>query len=237
VTDHVSDLQWDRLLAGELSADAGDAARAHAAGCAACEARLRTLTAERDAFRLRPIAFPLAHAPRRRWRWWLAPLAPLVAAAAVLLVLRAREGEPGEPGERPKGTGPVLVLAAGQPGALVPVGAGDLVRPGEYLQAGYTAARDGFGAVLSRDGAGSVMTYVPARGDAMVALPAGADRSFPQSTVLDDVVGAERIAIIWCEAAHPLEPLLADLRAGRPLAAPAGCTVRELALDKRAGPP
>lgn len=232
--DHVSDLQWDRLLTGELPAEAGDAARAHAAGCAACAARLREITAERDAFRLRPITFPLAAPPRRRWRWTLS-LVPVLAAAAVLLVVRARPREDG-PGERAKGGGPALLLSAGRPGALAPLATGGAVQPGDSLQAGYTAARDGFGAVLSRDGAGSVTAYVPSTGDAMVPLPAGAERSFPESTVLDDVLGAERIAIVWCEAAHPLEPLLAALRAGRALAVPGGCVVREVVLDKRAGP-
>jgi hypothetical protein len=232
MTDHVSDLQWDRLLAGELTAGAGDAAHAHAAGCVACAARLRELTAERDAFRLRPIAIPLSRAPRRWWRWAV-PLVPVLAAAAVLLVVRAR---PDDPGERPKGVGPVLLLSVGRPGALVAVASGDVVGPGEYLQAGYTTARDGFGAVLSRDGAGSVTAYVAARGDQMVALPAGVERSFPQSTVLDDVIGSERIVIVWCEAAQPIAPLIAELQQARALALPAGCSSREVVLDKRAEP-
>lgn len=232
---HVSDLQWDRLLAGELSADAGEAARSHADGCAVCAARLRELTAERDAFRLRPIGFPLSRPPRRRWRLALS-LVPVAAAAAVLLAVRARPHEEG-PGERTKGTGPVLLLSAGRPGALVPIATGDAIYPGDSLQAGYTAPRDGFGAVLSRDGAGTAAAYVPPDGGAMVPLPAGALRPFPGSTILDDVLGGERIAIVWCEAAHPIEPLLAALRAGRALAVPDGCAVREVTLDKRAGPP
>lgn len=55
MVDHISDLQWDRLLADELSAEAGEAVRAHADRCAACSARLRELTAERDAFETRPL--------------------------------------------------------------------------------------------------------------------------------------------------------------------------------------
>jgi anti-sigma factor RsiW len=55
VVDHISDLQWDRLLANELSAEASEAVRAHAGRCAACSARLRELTAERAAFETRPL--------------------------------------------------------------------------------------------------------------------------------------------------------------------------------------
>ena len=87
---------------------------------------------------------------------------------------------------------------------------------------------------MSRDGAGAVTVYVPPDGDAMVPLAAGRDRSFPRSTILDATLGGERIAIVWCPAAHPLAPLVDALRAGRPVAAPADCTVREITLDKRA---
>jgi hypothetical protein len=243
VTEHVSDLQWDRLLAGELSAEAGAAAHAHAARCTACAGRLRALTAERDAFRLRPIAIPLSR-PRRRW---LPALIPVAAAAVVLIALRVRP-DPSEEGitERSKGSvvsaGPAdslgvdraaLLLSAGQPDALMPVTTGDVVRPGDYLQAGYTAARSGFGAVLSRDGAGSVTAYAPTDGEKMVPLAPGRERSFPLSTILDATLGDERIAIVWCETAHPLAPLLAALRDGRPITAPDDCAVREVTLDKR----
>jgi hypothetical protein len=244
MTEHVSDLQWDRLLAGELAGDAGEAARAHAARCPACEARRRAIVAERDAFRLRPVAFSLSRPHRgRRWRWFPV-LVPAAAVAAALIALWSRVHDPGlgdrtEDGgavaaaDRVKGHGQTLLLFAGHPGALSPVGSGDVVHPGDYLQAGYTAAQDGFGAVLSRDGAGAATVYVPPDGDAMVPLAAGGARSFPRSTILDATLGGERIAIVWCRTAHPLAPLVDALRAGQPIAAPVDCTVREVTLDKR----
>lgn len=263
MTEHVSDLQWDRLLAGELAAEAGAVAHAHAARCTTCAARLRELTAERDAFQVRPVAIPLSR-PRHRW---LPALIPVAAAATVLIALRVRPGPDDDgPAERTKGhigmgaaaaspageaaaepaaakpakpeiDGTALLLSAGRPEALLPVAIGDVVRPGDYLQAGYTATRSGFGAVLSRDGAGSVTAYVPPSGEKMVPLAAGTERSFPLSTILDATLGDERIAIVWCETAHPLAPLLAALRDGRPIAAPEDCTVREVTLDKRGAAP
>lgn len=248
MTEHVSDLQWDRLLAGELAAETSATANAHAARCTACAARLRELTAERDAFLVRPIAIPLSR-PRRRW---LPALIPVAAAAAVLIALRVRPG-PGEVTLRTKGSvgsvhvtgepaslevdGTALLLSAGRPDALRPVATGDVVHPDDYLQAGYTASRSGFGAVLSRDGAGSATAYVPSGGYTMVPLVPGRERSFPLSTILDATLGKERIAIVWCETAHPLAPLLAALRDGRPIAAPDDCTVREVMLDKRGAAP
>lgn len=234
--DHVSDLQWDRLLAGELAAEAAEDAGAHAEACAACSARLQELTAERDAFRLRPRTLLLAPvaAPRRR-RWWALSLVPLAAAAAIVIALRVRPRDEGGglSGERTKGARVQLLLSAGRGGALAPVAGGDVIHAGDSLQAGYTAARDGFGAVLSRDGAGVVSPYVASATGEMVPLPAGAEQSFPQSTVLDDVLGPERVAIVWCEAPRPLAPLVAALSANAELSVPAGCAVREVLLDKR----
>jgi hypothetical protein len=242
---HISDLRWDRWLAGAVSAEERARVDAHAAGCATCAARLSELTCSRDAFAHRPLPIELVRA-RRRTIGVLRVLgvATAAAAAAVVVVIGLRPTEPPgpretselpEPVERSKG-GPELVLVGGRPGALAELPPGAAIRAGEHLQAGYSSRRDGFGAVLSLDGAGTVMVYAPSRGDALVALPAGSDRSFPESTVLDQVVGTERIWILWCEAAHPLAGLVAQLRATGQLAAPADCTVRAVTLDKRAGP-
>ena len=206
--DHVSDLRWDRLLAGELAKADEAAVLDHAHSCAACGARLAAITDEQRAFAQRP-AFRLQRRPativpitRRRWQ---AAAAVALAAATVLLVVRLRPTD--APIERTKGRGPALILAAGNASALEPITTGDRIHPGDSLQAAYTSDRDGFGAVLSRDGSGHAMAYVPASGDAMVALPAGATRSFPARTVLDDIVGSEVVVIVWCQAPAPLAPL------------------------------
>ena len=62
MVDHISDLQWDRLLASELPAEAREAVRAHADQCPACASRLRELIAERDTFQLRSLELPVAPA-------------------------------------------------------------------------------------------------------------------------------------------------------------------------------
>lgn len=242
MTDHVSDLQWDQLLAGDLSAEAGKAAQTHAARCAACAARLRDLTAERDAFRVRAIRIP---GLRRRPRW-ISVVVPLAAAALALIVLLDRPRED-DLGVRVKGSvrmvasaaalesnGIALLLSVGRPDALRRVGDDVVIHPGDYLQVGYTAGRDGFGAVLSRDSAGSVTTYVPFGSDVMVPLLRGSERSFPQSTILDATLGAEQVVVVWCETAHPLGPLLIALRAGQPIPASSDCVTRAVRLEKRA---
>lgn len=237
-SEHVSDLRWDRLLANELSAEQAAETRAHAAACKPCGARLRELTTGRDAFDIPMQVVPMRRSNRNVW---IATAASAVAAAAlVFLVLRPRAptGEPA--GERTKGSGPELVLVAGRTsvpgGQLAPLASGDVVFAGDSLQAAYTSPYDGFGAVLARDGAGEAFSYVPPVGDRMVALPAGTNRSFPASTTLDDVVGAERVFVLWCEHSHSVAPLLAQLRASGEVATPEGCFVRRVELTKQAPP-
>ena len=229
-TDHVSDLRWDRLLAGELDGDAKTAALAHADACAACKARLDDLTRERDAFAVRPR--DMLAARRRRSRAWLAAPAVLAAVAAVVLVLRTRDEQPGE---RAKGGGPSFVVAAGPRDRLAPVTSGDRVHAGDTVQVAYSAKRAGFGAVLGRDGSGRASVYVGA-GDEMVALPAGELQSFPTSLVLDDVPGDEVLLVIWCEARRPLAPYLAALASAAEPPRTAGCWHRHVVLAKRAEP-
>ena len=228
---HVSDLRWDRRLAGELDAEAKAATDVAIDECPACAARWAELVRDHAGFPQRP---PLVLARRRRW-WPVVPVGVLAAAAAVVLVVRGGgDGEGG--GERVKGGGASLVVAAGPQGRVAPVTSGDRVRPGDFVQAGYSATRAGFGTVLARDGSGAAMTYVPSRGDAMVALAAGELRSYPESTVLDDVVGEEILIVVWCEAAQPLAPLVAELGTRGDITPPAGCTHRRVVLDKHGGP-
>lgn len=249
--DHISDLRWDRLLAGELASQNAAQARAHAEQCKNCGERFRALSAARDAFADRPL--PMSFVPRRRSRraLWLGGGTVMMAAAAVLLVV-LRPGTP--PAERSKGGGPILIVAAsragvplalvGGPGVnpahstppregrvIVPLSTGDAVHPGDLIQIGYSSDRDGFGAVIARDGSGGVMAYVPSQGAMLVALPAGRDRSFPESTILDAVVGTETLHVVWCETSLPLEPLLVEVRGGA-LEPRVGCTHRTLVLQK-----
>jgi hypothetical protein len=225
---HVSDLRWDRLLAGELAeVDRADAL-AHAETCSACAARRMEITAGFDAFANLAPALPRRARPLR----FVAAFATVAIAAAAVILVVNRPSNSG--GERTKGgTGPKLMLAAGARARIAPVLSGDRVAPGDSVQAAYTATRDGFGAVIARDGSGAVSAYVPAQGDAMVALPRGTLRSFPGSTILDDVVGAQVVVIVWCEAAQPIAPLVAELRATGSVTAPAGCTVERIELEVR----
>ncbi len=230
MSGHISDLRWDQLLAGE--AELTDEAAAHAKECAACKARLAELTAEREAFRFRAPPPALAQ-PKRSLRWTM-PIAGVLAAAAVMmLVLKVRGGREDElVYEGSKGGKIELMLFAGKPDQLAALTLEDKLFAGDLLQAGYSSPTDGYGAVLSRDGAGIASSYVPAIGDAMVLLPAGERRSFPTSTQLDDVLGSERIAVVWCHRARPLAPLLEELQRTQTIAKIDNCAIRVFAVTK-----
>ena len=228
--EHVSDLRWDRRLAGELPDDQIAEARAHAARCERCGGRLKELTAGRDAFTVTPQV--IAFAPRRKRGVWIGVAGALAAAAAIAIVIT----RPKPDGERTKGSGPDLELVVRRGTDTVPVSSRDVVFTGDVLQAGYSSTRDGFGAVLARDGAEEVFSYVPSSGDQMLALPAGDRRSFPQSTTLDAVLGSERVFVVWCEQPQPIAALLAELRSIGDVTATAGCHVRRVELTKQAHP-
>ncbi len=229
--EHVSDLRWDRLLAGELRDDQATEVRAHAASCERCGGRLKELTAGRDAFTVRPQV--IAFAPRRKRGLWAGVAGALAAAAAVAIVVTRPKPDDGE---RIKGSGFDLELVVLRGSETVPVSSRDVVFEGDLIQAAYSSTRDGFGAVIARDGADGVFSYVPSSGDQMLALPAGERRSFPQSTTLDTVLGSERVFVVWCEQPQPIAPLLAELRSVGDVTAPAGCHVRRVELTKQAHP-
>jgi hypothetical protein len=228
MTEHVSDLRWDRLLAGELAEPDRAEVLAHAETCATCAARRDEIQAGFEAFANVAPALP-RRAPSRRIV--MAVGAAVAAAAAVVFMLRATSTTTAT---RTKGgEGAKLMLAAGPRERLAPVASGDHVQPGDSIQAAYTTTRDGFGAVLARDGSGAAAVYVPSSGEAMVALPAGTMRSFPGSTILDEVLGTQAVVIVWCETARPLAPLVAELRETGAVTAPQGCTVDRVELDVR----
>ena len=226
---HVSDLRWDRLLAGELAENDRAEVLAHADACPACAARHAEITAGFEAFANVAPALPRRRVPTAR----LVAAVGAVVAAAAIAVLVLRPSSHGGDTRTKGGAGPKLMLEAGPRERLAPVVTGDRVQPGDSLQAAYTSTRDGFGAVLARDGSRSAAAYVPAQGDALTALPAGTLRSFPGSTILDEVVGEQAVVIVWCETVRPIAPLLNELRETGAVTAPSGCTVERLVLDVR----
>lgn len=214
----VSDLRLDELHAGELPAGDAAAVAAHVAGCEHCRDRERALATDRARFRA---AVP----PLRRRRPWVAIAgSALAAAAAVAIVVRA----PADATRLKGGARLAFVVArAAHPAAMVVGGPGERVRPGDTLSYLVTAAQPSFVAVLSRDPVGRVAPYFPL-GDRAQWVPAGRDVQLPIATRLDDSLGPERLAAVFCD--RPVA--LAELTAAVDGAPPEGCTVDRVDLEK-----
>lgn len=228
----LSELQIQRLDAGDL--DAPDEARAHAAGCSGCAARLAGAAAERAAFRASP-PWRLPPANRRRWLARPGLVAAIGAAAAAALVIvwilpRDPRGAPGpERGTQLKG-GVRFELFAARGDHVLPLAQGDRVRPGDRIQVVYSAAVATHVAVLSRDGAGALGVYFPVDRATTWPAAAGQEVGLPSSTELDASLGAETLYLVACAAAQPLAALrVAVDDAARP---PSGCTIDRIDLVK-----
>ncbi|WP_438024262.1 DUF4384 domain-containing protein [Sorangium sp. So ce233] len=252
----LSELRLDELTAGQLDPAAAQEARAHVAGCARCAARLSEIEAAQASFaasapplRLDRGAPPdraasaASAATRTRWpRRWLAPAAAsaLAAAAAALLFFRAAPDPAGgaveSSGERIKGASGIGFYVK-RGGSVLPGGAGERLQPGDAIQFTYSAAETRYLVILSVDGASQASVYYPS-GPVAARIEPGRDVLLPQSTVLDDTLGTERIYGLFCAEAIAVEPLRAAL-AAHPDAPPAppGCDVDALTAEKVAGSP
>jgi Putative zinc-finger len=186
----------------------------------------------RIAPRLDPRLAP-PRAPSRRWTK-IAPAALALASCAALLALTLRP-RPSEPPidpdtidrrATPKG-GSEVQLFVQRRGQLVPVVDGGRLHPGDQLQVVLHLAAPRFVALYSRDGAGTISRYAPID-STMVEVVSGEDASLPNSTVLDDVLGPEVLAVFFCEQPQAEALLRAHVAEGRP----AGCDVHRLRLDK-----
>jgi hypothetical protein len=246
---HLSTLKLDELIAGELDAAGERETRAHLADCPRCSARLLEIEAARASFAASPPALrPDRRAPggvvattARPPRRWILPAATgtLAAAAALALLFSRgapRGGEVESPGERVKGAGHIgFYVKRGE--HVKGGGAGEQLQPGDAIRFKYSSAEAQYLAILSVDGAARASVYY-SNGERAAPIQPGRDVLLPQSTVLDDTLGAERIHAVFCSEAILVEPLRAALEAN-PAAPPIapGCDVDTLTVEKVAKSP
>ncbi|AUX22295.1 hypothetical protein SOCEGT47_027960 [Sorangium cellulosum] len=246
----LSELRLDELTAGQLDAAAAQEASAHVAGCSRCSARLSEIEAARASFAASAPPLRLdrgapagrAVTERRPPRRWLAPAAAgaLAAAAAALFFFRFHAAPGGREaeisGERVKGAERIGFYVK-RGGSVLPGGAGERLQPGDAIQFTYSSAEARYLVILSVDGASQASVYYPS-GPVAARIEPGREVLLPQSTVLDDTLGTERIFGLFCSEAIAVEPLRAAL-AAHPEAPPAppGCDVDALTAEKVAASP
>ncbi|MET0411005.1 MAG: hypothetical protein ABW217_06900 [Polyangiaceae bacterium] len=231
-----SDFTFDLLLSAGLEPAEEQSVREHLGACAHCAARLEQVKQQRDDFErngprlLLPTSKPAPSASGRR----LARGAALASAGVLAGVLVGRAQLP-SPVTRAKGAEHFqLYIRHGE--EIREAGAHERVYPQDQLQFTYSAVDEGYVAVLSRDGAGTVSVYFPDASDKTWPAAAGQGRLLPGSTILDAVTGHERVYALHCQAPVSLGPLRAELAQARSLRAPSGCAMRVIELDKQAGP-
>lgn len=220
-----SQLRLDELVGGEDAPGRDETAR-HVAGCVACAARVAAAKAERAAFGSGAPALDLrrrrAVRPARR-RWLFGAAAMSLGALALVATGTLRRA----PNERRKGAPVAEIYVKG--GAIVrAVASGDTVRAGESVQFEFPEPGDAYVGVLGRDGTGRAAVVFPA--EPRAARPATAGRF---SIVLDAAPGPETFHVLFCETPVALESPRASLEGHGALAAPPGCAVQTVTLEKR----
>jgi len=226
MTEHVSDISFDRAFVEELSDDEAQRVERHVAQCARCRERQSYLAEDRAAFLKAAPSFQAYRAARgpakKRSLWW-----PLAAAACVLLassqVLFPRALT------RIKGSEQIGFYI--KRGAQVTRGLPDqVVKPGDVLRFTYSCSEPKYFALMGRDAQSAVLFY-PVAGQA-TKLPKAADEPFGFGIEVDAQPGAEHIYALFCTEPVALSPIVSTLDRTAKLEAPHSCVVRELQLRK-----
>jgi anti-sigma factor RsiW len=188
----VSELQIDRLLAGELAPPQAEQTRGHATGCPRCRELLRSAEAIARQFAERPPGLRLAGRHR--------PLAIGLASAVAAAIAIAVAWPPGDAtGVQTKGRA-ALGFFVSHRGVLRRGQTGEVVAPADRLQLVTTADRSGWIAVTGVDGSGARATYSAPR-----PVASGRDRALPFSIILDDTPGASTITAVFCPGPFSIE--------------------------------
>ena len=228
----------DDMLAALVRADAETLA-AHPPAVVAAEVRRRAAAS----LRRRPITVRATFAG-----------ATLATAGALAVVLAARQPLSVPPASRLpspepttiKGTSPtggarlyVYRHASAGDQRLVD---GERAAPGDLLQLAYASTAEGFGLLLSIDGAGSVTQHWPEPGSRRAApLRIGGEVRLPTAYELDNAPAFERFFLVRADEAFDLAPVLEAARAlssrslvarRAPLPLPAQFNQVSLALEK-----
>jgi hypothetical protein len=207
---HPSSFTLDALTLGALPQAEEGSIRDHLAACARCreDAEATRQAQERFAVRVLPATLPAVEAlgPRRRAAWrWLA--IPALGAVVILLLMVGRGDRRAieEPDVRIKGTAS-LELYANRQGRVLRLRDGDPLAPGDRLRFVVYPGDRPYLLIASIDGAGKASVYFPYHGPASGRIEQSPRIEIPDSIVLDDAPGPERVYAFFTS-----QPLAADV--------------------------
>jgi len=223
---HLTALDLDLLVLGDLAAEDRQRIDAHAGRCARCQGRRHAHETRVAHFRnvVLPRTLPLLPG-KRPWRprlWGLAIAAPALAVLVLVLAHhfdagRGDRGLPPEIGVKGDGQMQVYVRRAtsSSPGGVAPgagpgqpvvarVANGDRLAPGDALRFVLYPSGLPYALIASVDGAGQVNVYFPFHGEASAAVDLT-----PRVPAIDGAVAVPVAASIVLDAAPGPERLFA----------------------------
>jgi hypothetical protein len=224
---HISALDLDLVAMGQATPERLERMTAHCGACRTCAVRRDEHDEHVRRFRMSVFPRTLEKVVARRrsvlpWRWMLGLALPL--AAGLLLLALGRDADPGKvlPGVGDpsilgvKGSPVVRVFArrarSGAPEAdVIKVKDGDRLRAGDALRFVLSPAGWPYVFIASVDGAGQANVYFPFHGEASVKVDAKGTVSVPDSIVLDEAPGPERIFVIHSKSPVQAETVRAAL--------------------------
>lgn len=215
----LSDFVLDAYLGGDLGQPRKGAADEHLTDCGRCRARLERLQGEAERFAVSgpPLVVPASSSAGGRGgavakvATWLA-----MAAAAALIVKVMPAFAPPGPAEATKGGGvtslalKVFVRRAGS-GRVEAVAPGEALAARDAIRFRLTPGEPGYAGVVGIDSAGSVTAYAPWEGS-LSHIPAKIATTFPDSVVLDQTPGHERLVAVVCARPHEVRDVVAAAR-------------------------
>lgn len=228
-------------LEAYLAGDSVEGVREHLEHCTACQTAIERLQREQARFlkEFPPQRFMARVEQHRRslrppvWQGIGAATLAIAAALAVIFVLPRNDSGP--PPMALKGPTFVVLRKSASMSEPEPAGRERPLRPGDAVRFAYQAPRDGYVAVINRDGTGAVSAFVPFHGSDALPWKAG-DQALPGAVELDDARGAEWMILIFSDRPFALAPILAQVQQTpldrTPAVSCASCLVETLHLPK-----
>jgi hypothetical protein len=207
----LSDFALDELVAARsLHVEPAPERAAHLSACSRCTARLAELEAvEPPALDAYP-AGAKRGARRRAVSLVYAALGGLLVLGGISQ-LRSRalssvDDTVVTPTTRTKGALALVVFVRDSSGNVRRLTPTEVVHPGEAIRFELTAAQPGYAGVVGLDAAGVTTVYSPAQG-ALPLLAGGEPAPLPDTIVMDETLGTERLFGVLCEELHSAQQL------------------------------
>jgi hypothetical protein len=233
----ISDWTFDAWRAGELDKDGTVALEEHLTLCERCQRRRESIERQAVQFWDRAGALPTRPSGSRPVRRrWLVPSAVAFSALAAVAVIAHLAPGSREAADEVRRKGQSHITFHVQHGGKVTAGTdGQTVFPGDRLRFSITTGKPVHVAILSLDGVRVASVYFP---------PGKTSRSFgvvnsqplDSSVLLDGTLGNETVWALFCDKEFDLAPLRAQLEREGRLSVPAGCSLDQHTLVKRAAP-